>query len=415
MINSNLVQKKITILCWLVILIGFVSINRLDQYTSWIISFAFYYFCVTLKLPNNKSEDKLLFIYLIYLLFEVIRGAIIADGYWEYKNLVTGTLALSMPTMLLIFKNPTICKSILQKWIKIGLPLYILALILGLDLGASHYYLGFILVWGCFIPIIPSKKYKIIFLVLLSIMLIGAIDNRSQAIKAAFALTLSFLLQFKFFLKKWILKILFLLFFMLPPLLLYYGITGKYNFFEEGLSPIIELFGISEKDSGSAQADTRTFIYVDVINSSIQGDYIILGNSPARGNRSGVYELNIIDSSLDVTKKGERHYNEVCHPNVYTWMGIIGLLLYSLFYLRASFKSIFNGKNIYIQILGCFVAFKWLFGWIEDTNLFNLQNISIWMAIAICSSPQFINMNNKEFKNWFRSIFPYRQYKMKRK
>lgn len=83
MINSNLVQKKITILCWLVILIGFVSINRLDQYTSWIISFAFYYFCVTLKLPNNKSEDKLLFIYLIYLLFEVIRGAIIADGYWE--------------------------------------------------------------------------------------------------------------------------------------------------------------------------------------------------------------------------------------------------------------------------------------------------------------------------------------------
>ena len=107
MINSNLVQKKITILCWLVILIGFVSINRLDQYTSWIISFAFYYFCVTLKLPNNKSEDKLLFIYLIYLLFEVIRGAIIADGYWEYKNLVTGTLALSMPTMLLIFKNPS--------------------------------------------------------------------------------------------------------------------------------------------------------------------------------------------------------------------------------------------------------------------------------------------------------------------
>ncbi len=148
---------------------------------------------------------------------------------------------------------------------------------------------------------------------------------------------------------------------MLPPLLLYYGITGKYNFFEEGLSPIIELIGISEKDSGSAQADTRTFIYVDVLNSSIQGDYIILGNSPARGNRSSVYELNIIDSSLDVTKKGERHYNEVCHPNVYTWMGIIGLLLYSLFYLRASFKSIFNGKNIYIQILGCFVAFKWLF------------------------------------------------------
>ncbi|MFR7496073.1 MAG: hypothetical protein ACLUVZ_02440 [Bacteroides stercoris] len=415
---TDFIQKnrKINILSWLVIIMGFVSINRLDQYTSWIVSFAFYYLCFILKSPKAYTNNKLLTVYLIYLSIEIIRGIFIADGYWEYKNLITGALALLMPSMLLIFESPYISGAILNRWFKIGLPLYIVALLLDLALGASHLYLGFVLVWGCFIPIITNKKYKIIFLFLLLLMITGALDDRAQAIKATLALIFTCLLYFKVFLKNWVLKTITIFFFLCPAILIFLGIIGKYNFFEEGITPIVNLIGVSSDKSDIAQADTRTFIYVDVIKSSMDNNYIFLGNTPARGNRSSIYDLNIIDVSLDVTKKGERHYNELCHLNVYTWIGLIGLVFYSLFYIRAAYLAVFKSKSLYMQILGCFIAFKWMFGWIEDINLFNIQNISIWMAIAICSSSHFLQMSNKQFKYWLNNLFnqhyKYKQHKL---
>ena len=62
--------------------------------------------------------------------------------------------------------------------------------------------------------------------------------------------------------------------------------------------------------------------------------------------------------------------------------------------------------NRWMKLLGVFVAFRWLWGWLEDTN-FNLDimNISLWMMIAMCYSSRFRAMTDGELHEWVQSIF----------
>ena len=105
------------------------------------------------------------------------------------------------------------------------------------------------------------------------------------------------------------------------------------------------------------------------------------------------------------TGKYERHSNEVCHPNIFTWLGLVGVILYSLIYLKSSYLAVYKSNNIYIKILGVFIAFRWAYGWVEDFNRFDIMNISLWMMIAMGFSEQFRDMTDRDFKIWIRSIF----------
>lgn len=140
--------------------------------------------------------------------------------------------------------------------------------------------------------------------------------------------------------------------------------------------------------------DTRTFIFEEVATSALRHNYLIWGRTPARGNDSRVFGY------ASETGKNERHSNEVCHPNVFTWLGIIGLLLYSFIYFQSSYLAFFKSRSIYMKLLGLFIAFRWAFGWIEDFNRFDIANISLWILIAMGFSKQFRQMDNLRFKRW---------------
>ncbi|WP_295913157.1 hypothetical protein [uncultured Alistipes sp.] len=149
--------------------------------------------------------------------------------------------------------------------------------------------------------------------------------------------------------------------------------------------------------------DTRTFIYEEVITSAIRHRYVLFGRTPARGNDSawfGAYNAEELN-----TGKYERHSNEVCHPNVFTWLGLIGMLMYSFLYLKSSYLAVYCSNNLFMKLLGVFIAFRWAYGWIEDFNSFQIMSISIWMMIAMGFSASFRQMNNNMFKTWIRSIF----------
>ena len=103
------------------------------------------------------------------------------------------------------------------------------------------------------------------------------------------------------------------------------------------------------------------------------------------------------DKKENVFRTNERHYNELCFPNIFTWLGIIGMLLYCLIYIKASTLALHKSNNIYLKYLAVFVSFRWMLGWIEDANTFNISNIALWMIIAMCFSPYFRKMNNYQF------------------
>lgn len=370
---------------------------------SWIISFIFIY--TLLQYKNQSQTLTLINIYLIWLLIGIIRGLFAPENYWEWKQLVTGSLTLSLPLLVFPFQSLKNTQVVLSYWLKYAIPCCILLLLFTPN-GAYHFYIAPIFLLGCFLPLMPLK-WKIIIGGLLLIMLTSNLGARSQVIKAGITIIIALGIYFSRLIPTSFLKLIHCLCFGIPIILLFLGISGTFNIFKE-LSKNEDKYIEKKIVNGQVveenlSADTRTFIYEEVIESAVKHNYVIWGRTPARGNDSSIF--GALTAEILKTGKYERHANELCHPNVFTWLGLIGVILYSLIYLRSSYLAVYKSNNIYIKILGCFIAFRWAFGWIEDINRFDIANIALWMIIAIGYSDQFRLMGNLEFRLWFKEIF----------
>ena len=230
---------------------------------------------------------------------------------------------------------------------------------------------------------------------------------RSQVIKSIVVLLVAVGIYFRSYITLKMLKLVHWICYIGPIVLLILGLSGTFNIFE-GLSSnkgkyIERKFVNGQVVEEDISADTRTFIYVEVIQSALKHNYVIWGRTPARGNDSmyfGAFQAEKLK-----TGKYERHANELCHINVFTWLGLIGVVLYSLIYLRSSYLSVYHSNNIYIKFIGCFIAFRWAYGWVEDLNNFSIMNISLWMLIAMGISVKFRKMSNLDMRQWVQNIF----------
>lgn len=379
------------------------SISLSLTFLNWLINFIT--IATLFQFRRISSHHKFIDVYIFWLLLSVIRGAYIAENYWEWKQLITGMFSLSLPLFVYAFDKPNVVSSVLKYWFKYAIPLFFLFIFI-LSSGAYHFYLGPIFIVGCFIPIIP-KKWKFIIGGLLIIMLFIDLGARSQVIKSAVVLLIALGVCFKRFVSTKLLKFIHAFCYILPIILLYLGISGRFNIFQdlsshEGKYVEKKVVNGQVKQNDLA-ADTRTFIYVEVIESALKHNYVIWGRTPARGNDSAFFGYYNAENLK--TGKYERHANELCHLNVFTWLGLIGVVLYSLIYFISSYLAVYKSNNKYIKYLGCFIAFRWAYGWIEDFNSFDIMNTALWMMIAMGISVRFRSMSNEEFKLWINSIF----------
>ncbi|RKD91971.1 hypothetical protein [Mangrovibacterium diazotrophicum] len=407
----------------LIVSITFTSVNQWSKIeigntavtmalSLFVIILCVFYFKQYFKSFSNLKYLTLK-LYFAWLVISVIRGCIIAENYWEWKQLMSASLALSLPILIFPFDNPMLLHRVLNKWFIYATIAFFAVFIWITGRDAKHYYLGPMLLVACFIPAL-KPKWQIVFLFCIILMLIGDFGARSQVIKSALAILFSLFFLLRKFISNRLLKVSHWLFYILPILLLYFGISGKFNVFED-LSKdnkyvskkVVNGKVVKENLAG----DTRTFIYYEVISSAIKHNYVIFGRTPARGNDSKQFGEKIAEELK--TDKQERHSNEVCFPNVFTWLGLIGMLLYCSMYLTSSYLAVYRSNNIYTMIIGVFIAFHFAFGWIEDFNRFDISNISLWMAIAIGYSNKFRSMSNREFKIWIKTIFATRRPKAK--
>ena len=381
-----------------------------NTYAVWCISFLMIGIVILLK-KTCAFVDSGLFLckmYLFWLIISFARGLFVAESYWEYKQLVTGSLCLSMPLFVFYFKEPLCLSMALQKWNN-WIPIIFLIFFFWLiPRDCYHFLLTPFLLYGCFFVFL-SKKWKIIVGVGLCLMLFGDFSGRAQVMKAMATILCAIIFSYNRFVKVSLLKMVHWLFYIGPIILLVLGITGVFNIFKDSISEskydkyvqtkIIDGQIYEEK----LAADTRSFIYEEVLTSALKNNYIIWGRTPARGNDSYVFGMY---SAEDLkTGKYERHSNELCHLNIFTWLGLIGLLLHSAIYLVASYRALYYSNNLFAMYIGVMVAFNWALGWIENTTGFNIMNLTIWIMISICLSSKFRSMNDMEFKLWFDSLF----------
>ena len=340
----------------------------------------------------------------------VIRGIFVAEIYWEYNLLTIGTLCLSLPLFVFVFEDPRYTSQVLKLWLKWCVPIFFLFIVFILSREAYHFYFAPFFLFGSFIFLLP-KKWRWITIVVLIVMLISSLGARSQVIKVIFAIFMSLIYFYRQLINQLFLQIIHWSFYGVAIVFLYLGITGQYNIFRDGLASNEGKYGVRTRALNEMEdlaADTRTFIYEEVITSAISNNYIICGRTPARGNDSMFFDDTI--QSQNTYSRLERHINEVCHPNIFTWLGLVGVILYSFIYICASWLAVYRSKSFALKILGCFIAFHWLFGWIEDTNLFNISNFILWMVIAMGFSKKFREMSDCDFKIWINGIFNKKTY-----
>lgn len=369
------------------------------------------YFYKSKHLGEHKLQDFdkiLLYVYFIYMTIMIIYGVFEASNYYEYKALIINSLSLMLPLCIYFFVNVKYTSYTLKLWLKYGLRLLFIPIIILSHRDGWGFYLSPLLFLGFFFPIF-SKKWKFI---ILSLIIIGAFTNlggRSNIIK--YSVMLILIISYYWKMKSTFLyRLGRLFFFIIPFIFVYLGFIGKFNIFE--MDKYIQQFEVTNSYGHKEELtdDTRSAIYIDVYKTLNSNNKIIYGMSPARG-----YETKYAESILKAiykaqnfhgatNLKAERSKSEVGAVNILLWTGIIGVIITSLIIWRATFFGISKSNNIYIRTLGLYTAFRYCYWWVEDGNTFTTMTLFYWLAIAVCLSSEFRSMNNKEIAEWIRSI-----------
>ncbi|MFT5251280.1 MAG: hypothetical protein ACI87N_000256 [Flavobacteriales bacterium] len=364
-----------------------------------------FYFFKAKKYFFDKKQNKIMIwvkLYLVWNVFSIIRGVFIAETYWDWKTLTTNGFALLLPIACYAATNISIVQSSFNFYLKFTLPLFLgFAFLINTD--AYGFYLVPISFLILFLPVIKTPwKWGVLAIGLFTIL--ADLTARSNVIRFVVPMAMCFLYYFRFIVSTKIYEVIRKLFFITPLLFLFLAVNFDFNVFKmneyiKGNYTEMRTDGSGNKVEDDLIADSRSFMYAEALLTANYYNSWLIGRSPARG----VISESFGDS--DLNKRGERTSNEMAIANVFNWTGIIGVILYFMVFYKASYLAINRSNSIFSKIMGIFIAFRWVYAWVEDANYFNLTYFILWFMLGICYSSSFRKMNDREVKAWVAGIF----------
>ncbi len=185
---------------------------------------------------------------------------------------------------------------------------------------------------------------------------------------------------------------------IIPFLFVILFLTGRFNVFEFN-----KYISNAQQDESGLYDDTRTGVYEEVIASAVNNNYVWFGRSLSRG-----YDTEFIlgrfkdkEYSKQTTERG----SEVAALNLFTWGGVVYLLLYFVLQCVVVYMGLKKTNNRYTPILALYVAFYWAFSWVENVQVFSMFYIYSIIIMAMCMSPEFREMDDDEFRNMVQEFF----------
>jgi hypothetical protein len=347
--------------------------------------------------------------YLFLGIIAIIRGVFSAANYWEWKQifLITGPVML-LPIIAFIGQNKTVVQLVYFYYVKYALPcsffVFFLAKISTNTDGFARYLspIYFIILLFPFV----SNKWKVYIFVFALLSFVSDLDARSNLIRIIVATIFMMLFYVKKIISKKAYKFTHFLLFFIPLIFFLLGIFNIFNIFKfdnyiKGDYSFQGVNNSGEIVETDFKADTRTFLYVDVINSVVKRNTWLTGEGAAGG-----YET---ESFTSLGTRG-RMGSEVGILNIFIFLGILGVVVFSLIFFYASFLAVYHSNNYLIKIVGLFVAFRWTFSWIEEFNNFDINYFFLWLMIGFCFSKPVREMNDAEMRNWVRRIFEKKKF-----
>ena len=244
-----------------------------------------------------------------------------------------------------------------------------------------------------------GAKRWILLAITLMVCVVSYINvDRALLIKMAVALAIGFTSAYmKRLFDKWVAAVSVGLL-VSPFLFVLLFLTGRFNVFEFN-----KYMSNAQHDDSGMYDDTRTGVYEEVITSAIDNHYILFGRSLSRG-----YDTEFILGRFrdkDYSKQTLERSSEVAALNLFTWGGIVYLLLFFVWQCNVVYVGLKKTNNRYTPILALYVAFYWAFSWVENVQVFSMFYIFPIIIMAMCMSPEFREMDDDEFRNMVQEFF----------
>ncbi|WP_299797907.1 hypothetical protein [uncultured Maribacter sp.] len=367
------------------------------------------------KNPLNKPKIGAVSLFLGLIIVTGIRSILIAKGKAEWYFILNYFPAMLSFISIYYLDYPFLFKKINFYWFRIAPLLCLLWFPFMNSIGeVLGYFLPLLILYLLFIQVIPTKAKGILLALTTTIIVVCYLEGaRSHVLKFGFASLFGASLYFKsawFYVKA--IKIGRILFLITPIALFFLGITNIFNVFkmQEYISGDFtfertDTYGDQRQES--LVDDTRTFLYEEAIISAINNKYVLFGRSFARGYDS-YFQVKRAEKIGDIVSTDTiDRISEVAIINIFTWMGITGVVLYFFVFLKVTYLAIYRSNNSYIKIVGLYLSFRWMYGWVEDFQRLDISTLTLWMLLAICLSKSLRKLNNREVARYIQSIFKF--------
>ena len=330
----------------------------------------------------------------------LVRGAVIAPDYWSWKELLVNHLFMYLvPLSLVIGLELKHFKCVYSTVIFIVFPIALSLIHITLAFDTELFQRVALPVY-LLLLLLPflKRRYQFIVLVMAVVSVLMDLSYRANVLRIAAAALLAGLLLLRIRLPRKVLNAGLLIGIGMPLLLLALGLTGRYNVFHDGSgydkSVTVMEGGVARESP--LQADTRTFLYSEVITSMMRrGSSFIAGQGAGTGYDSAVFSGSIVGAS-------GRGGSEVGFLNTLLYSGLIGVFLYAAMLFLAVYYAFNRSSNDLAKLLGLFLLFKWALFFIEDIPKMDLNFFVTWIIIGLCLSNEFRHLGNGQVKDLFR-------------
>jgi len=401
--------KEILIKVWFFSSIGCWSIGLFPNVIWMVVNTVLIIACIIWYIKTKLSYITLFkyvfWLYYFWIILCFIRGIWEASHltYYHQKNLFTSGASAFVVLFVALCSSKKYATWLLRNWYSI-FSLFAIYIAIFAELRLWSTLFTPILLFFFFLGS-KSYLYKSVFILLCIALCVLDLEARAPFVKFGLATGCLILLGFKERLRNFILKVGCMIGYAIPFLFFFLAVSGVFNILD--FNEYMEVVDVRSSTSGeevNLYADTRTFIYAEVLESALKNEYVLQGRTFARGNDSS-YALSLYeDLSLP-----ERFMNESSILNIFTWEGLVGVVLYTLLFMIATFSSLVYTKNKYIKVMAMYIAFIWAFSWVEVINTVDISYVTFLIMVGMCSSREFQSMSNREFRIWAHQFLPFKK------
>lgn len=344
-------------------------------------------------LKKQRLQSIVYISILIYTVYTFVKLFFVESQQDFLRNTLYIIGAMYAVSGIMYLDNPLLLKNIHSKVLKYYPYIFIFIYLPLMNMGSS--LVGILSFYIAMYPFLGYKRKWIAYFAL--IFVLSFPGQRMPLLQITVTIFLFLLFKYNILKNRKVISIFCTLLFLFPIVAFTLAVTNKYNILAIEQNSNSFTYG-----SENLVEDTRTLLYEESIHSAIENNYLIQGRTFGYGYDSFWQTKRVNDLHTNIVKQRNA---EVFIINIFTWMGIIGIVIFAILFYWASQLAIKKSNNIYVRFIGILVTLQWIFCWIEYSLIFvNFNHIIMWTEIAICLSPYWRSLTNNEFKNKMRWI-----------